>query len=321
MSIFSSYYLLIFTFLTLTLNLNPSFSHHYNSLNKTPNFDPDTALFGDAELINGSVQLNRPIISSSYGFIILKKKPVKFIQSNPTSFSTDFTFSISPQNGQGHGLSLEIKPASKASEKSFGITRYLGIRFNGNNVRIEVDERLGKSSSFDLFLNSAEKFHSWVDYEASSKQIEIRVGKFGSPRPYNPVLMYPIDLSKMWNEEEVFAGLSSSRNDHSVQSISVYSWNFRVRAVPKWLHSQPINPQDLTNQHVEQKTEKKKRFCHLGVLTFGCGALAAMVLLSLWAIFVDRNAVIPAEDSMRPMDFRYRKIDVVVENGFEDAKK
>ncbi|KAM7491958.1 hypothetical protein LguiA_034879 [Lonicera macranthoides] len=342
---------LIFTFLILTLTPSP-----ISSLSFQSNFDSDLSLFGDAAVSNAnspSIQLTlSKFPKSSSSGLLIHTNPFKFYQSNPNnpiSFSTDFTFSISPHNGDG--LALIIVPTdfpSKFSRKSssFGLSResrFLGIEFdtlmdgnvgdlNDNHVGIDVSSlvsaRVCNVSSVNLVLNSGVKLQSWLDYDASSKRLEVRLSKAGSERPYDPLLVYQIDLSKMWKDDEVFIGLSSS-SGNSLQSSSVYSWNFRTRAVPKWMHSHPVNPQLYSDEVGEGKTahkKGKKGSCFLGMLSglafgIGCGALAALALMYIWAIFVDRDEMTNAADCKFPVGFRYEKVNVVVENSLDDAKK
>ncbi|KAK3031042.1 hypothetical protein RJ639_035073, partial [Escallonia herrerae] len=327
----------------LVITLLPLFSEPISSLSLQPlpknpsNFDPQIALFGDAIFINSdptrSVRLTRPAPSSSG--LLLHGKPFRFLK--PTSFSTDFTFSISPQTRVGLALIIARSDfPSKFSSKTetpFGLhgeNRFLEIEFDklvNGNVGVGVSGPKSASISNASLANVGVKLQSWVDYDASSKRLEVRLGGFGSSRPYDPLLAYPIDLAGMWEGEEVVVGLSSF-SGHSVQSSSVYSWSFRVRSVPKSMHSQPINPQGYTNEFVEeQERVQKKSGCALGVISglffaTGCGVLAAIVLLILWAMFVDKNLIIPADDgSVHPVDFSYEKINVIVEKSLEDVKK
>lgn len=302
-SIFTLYYF-IFTFITLNSHLTFSL--------KTLNFDPNTLLSGDAELINGSINLIRPINSSKHG-AVQSKNHVMFKRFDPLSLSTDFAFSI---KGNGGNLCFEIKKISR-------IGNDVRICFRGNLVGVEVGDGVVKFATFGEFLDSGEKFRCWIDYEASSKQIEVRVGKMGSERSYVPVVMYAVDLVGMWDGEDVVVGLSSSGSGNVGESVIVYSWRFRVRGVPKGLHSRPMIPESGVNGRVEQKGEKK-RSCHLGVVTLGCAALVAVVLLSFWEMFVRRyeyDSVTPEDINIKPADFKYQKIGVDVENIFEDVKK
>ncbi|XP_042483232.1 L-type lectin-domain containing receptor kinase VIII.2-like, partial [Macadamia integrifolia] len=178
---------------------NPSFSFSL----KGGNYDSKIALFGDAEVVDGgsSVKINCPSVSSA-GRIIYKK-PVRFIsgeQRKPMSFSTYFSFSISPEDGDG--LAFVVLPTGFPSDlfdgSSFGLspglekrgTRVLAIEFdtsmdtklgdpNGNLVGVDIGNLVSAQvinvSSINLVLNSGKKLHSWIDYDASTKILEVRL--------------------------------------------------------------------------------------------------------------------------------------------------
>ncbi|KAK6156164.1 hypothetical protein DH2020_010412 [Rehmannia glutinosa] len=310
-----------FSFL-IFLSVLLSAIHFSLSLPSKTHFGSNLVLIGDAKFANNSscIRLTNPTISSPSSGFLIQKKPIKLFSSNsksrkPVSFSTDFSFSISPHNGDG--LAFLVVPKnfiSKFSTENFGVlkeNRFLGVEFdtsadenvgdvNANHVGVDVGSlvsvKTSNVSSINLVLNSGLKLHSWVDYDSSSKRIEIRLGKFGSARPYNPLLVYQVDLGEMWRNEEVLVGLSSS-SGKSMQISNVYSWNFRTRTVPKWLHSQPLNPRAFSSKHSEEKLAQKKKICALGFLSglvfmTGCGALLALVVLFLWALFENSSETV-----------------------------
>ncbi|KAK9283455.1 hypothetical protein L1049_011699 [Liquidambar formosana] len=337
------YFLIVFLITLIPKPISTfSFEAFHNNNNNNPNFDSEISLFGDAKVVNGdsSIKLTDPSTSSSG--LVMYRKPFKFLQRNrrnPTSFSTDFSFSISP--GNVDGLAFVIVPndfSTRFSGKSsFGLSRenrFLGVEFdtamdddvgdlNGNHVGIDVGSlvsaRVSNVSSLNLVLNSGVKLRSWIDYDAGSKRLEVRLNELGSARPSDPLLTHSIDLSEMWKEEEVFVGISSSSGD-SLQASSVYSWQFRAREVPNWLHSQPVDPRVYqSKEQDEHLSDRKRGICPLTILAglifaTGCGALAAFVVLFFWAIFDSRHWMIPAEYPALPVDFRYEKINVVLEN-------
>ncbi|THG10590.1 L-type lectin-domain containing receptor kinase VIII.2-like [Camellia sinensis] len=340
----STHLLTIFSLLTLASK--PIFSLSLPTLHPNPSFDSDLALFGDAEIVNGgsSIQLTRPIASSSG--LLIHTKPFKFLESNhpikPISFSTDFSFSISPHFGDG--LALVIVPTNfpqkYAGKTSFGFSRgikFLGIEFdtsmdsnvgdeNANHVGVDVcslvSARVSNVSSLNLVLNSGVKLRTWIDYDASSKGLEIRLSKMGNAKPYNPLMVFPIDLGELWKGEEVLVGISSS-SGNSVQTSTVYSWNFRVRSVPNWMHSQPVDPRLHSDKGRDRKAGHKKVPCPLTmlsglILAVGCGVLVVFMALFLWTIFVNRTAVIPEECSLHhPTNFGYKKVSVVVDDSLQ----
>lgn len=330
-----------------------SLLHFSLSIPNKPHYGSNLVLIGDAKFSNNSscIQLTDPTISSPSAGLIVQKRPIRFFSPGsklrkPVSFSTDFTFSISPHNGDG--LAFLVVPRnfqSKFSGESFGVlkeSRFLGVEFdtlvdgnvgdvNANHVGLDlgslVSVKASNVSSIGLVLNSGVKLRSWVDYDSSSKRIEVRLSKFGSPRPYNPLLVYKVDLGEMWRNEEVLVGLSSSTGK-SMQTSSVYTWNFRTRDVPRWLHSQPLNPRAFSREHSEEKLAQKKKICAFGfisglVFMTGCGALLALIVLFLWALFENSSETvltIPGKCTVHSGDFRYEKIDVVVGDSPTAAK-
>lgn len=326
---------------------NPILSISSKTLIGDLDFDPKVDLFGDAKVDYGNSRL---VLTgpgaSSFGLVALKK-PFKFIEGKVTkgvSFSTEFSFSISIGNGDGLAFVVVPRdfPSRFAGRGSFGLSgekRFLSIEFdtkfdgnvgdlNANHVGVNVGSLesviFSNVSSFNLVLNSGEKLNSWIDYDSSSKRLEVRLSRFGSKRPFKPVLAYHIDLLEMWGSQDVIVGLVSS-NDDSLQSASVYSWRFRLRKVSHGMHSLPANPYGYENKDGEDLGVHKRNACAITVLArlifaTGCGALLAFVVLFMWAIFISRHNVFPVEHQMGPTDFRYEKINVTVDKDAEDGK-
>lgn len=311
-----------------------------------PGFDDGISLLGDATLAAGAgasggphVRITRPSASSS-GFLQWPK-PFRFVDPSsaaPTSFSSEFAFSVSP--GNGDGLALVLLPRDfKLGAEAFGLSgdrRFVGVEYdtsmdeevgdvNANHVGVDLGSFASVSvcnvSSVGLVLSSGEKLKSWVDYDGSSKRLEVRLSKFRDPRPYDPIIAYSIDMLRMWRDEDVYVGISSS-NGNSVQTISVYSWRFKPRKVPLSMHSLPADPRGQSGEH--GKLRKRGR-CPLAILAgvifaTGCGALLAFLGLFLWAFVANRHTVFPVECPVRPVDFKYEKINVVVKEDVEGGK-
>ncbi|KDP44843.1 hypothetical protein JCGZ_01343 [Jatropha curcas] len=297
-----------------------------------PNFDPQIVLLGDATISDdGSrVQLTSPNASSSG--LLLHKNPFKFLSSNAgkkTSFSTEFVFSFT---GNAVGLSLvmglynfESKflgqgPLNVSEEKG-----YLCIKFGvstdsnvGDSNTIIVSVTVDNEPSTHFTTKSGEKLRSWIDYDASSRRLEVRLSKLSDKRPYNPIMAYSIDLYKMWEDNEVYVGLGSKHNGNLSDKSYVYSWRFRLRKIPYWMHSLPVNPNASKDNSNEIVKVQRRKFCPLTILAgmifaTGCGALLAFAVLFAWAIFVSRRTVFPIDGDVQPVDFRYQKVCVVVE--------
>ncbi|XP_022767637.1 L-type lectin-domain containing receptor kinase VIII.2-like [Durio zibethinus] len=345
---FTALAFIIFHFKILAADQSSSFSFK----SKDPNFESNIALYGDAHVANdGSwIQLTNSV-SWSAGKVMYKK-PIKLVEGkvrNFASFSTYFSFSMSHENGDG--LAFVMVPSSfnvnLLGNSSFGISLGLekikngvvAVEFdtfndakygdlNENHVGIDVGSlasvKVRNLSSVNLVLNNGEKLHSWIDYEASSKRLEIRLSQSSSTRPDDPLLSHSIDLSKLWNEEEVLVGLSSSSRNSS-QTCFIHSWSFKLRPVPNWMHSQPLDPEAIANPK-PLTTAHKSSSCFWKVLVvfiFGgaCGALTASCLLYLWTILGDRSPVAPEECGVHPVDFDYKKVKVVVDNAAKDGMK
>ncbi|CAM8958288.1 unnamed protein product [Rhodiola kirilowii] len=323
-------FLILFSNPILILSSTTQDSTHTTS---NPNFfDSQISLYGDATIVDGgsSIRLTNPSISSSG--LVLYEKGLKF-DAVAVSFSAHFSFSISPENGDG--VVFLIAPKSFLSKfpgkDKFGLSgsdRFFAVEFdtsvNGNKVGIDVNNLVSSSlvnvSNINLMLNSGKKLQSWIDYDASSKLIEIRLSEFGTARPYDPLLSYSFDLAQMWKDEEVFVFIGGS-SGNSDQIISLYSCKFVFRDAPSSLHSQPLDPAEQSIKTDEgYEYEQPSRFCPLSILaglifTTGCGALLAFVVLFLWVVFVDRHRI-QAEP-----DFKYENINVVVENDIDEAHK
>ncbi|KAK7305823.1 hypothetical protein VNO77_43735 [Canavalia gladiata] len=321
----------LFVFCSLIFLVQPSSSQH------SPNFDPDIHLFGDAHIVvsDGAashVNLTRPSHSSSG--LLLRRKPLTF--ADTTSLSIEFSFSISPSAGDG--LLLLLVPGDFSfffsHNGSFGVSlekKYVGVEFdtskdenvgdvNANHVGIDVGSltsvAVANVSSVNLALNGGKKLNAWVDYEAGSKVLEVRLSKWGEPRSSLPIVSHSIDFFKIWGRNPVFVGISSSNDPNSVQVVSVYSWNVTLRKVSNSLHSLPADPRGLN--------DRKTKFCPLTVLAgvifgTGCLALVTFLVLFLWVIFFQRRedeSLVKIPD--HPSDIRYERIDVAVDKNTDD---
>ncbi|KAK9683419.1 hypothetical protein RND81_10G139700 [Saponaria officinalis] len=335
---------LIFNFITLIAKPSSSFSLNSFNVDKNPNFDSNFTLLGDAQIANEGnfVNLTSPSFGSSFGQIVYKK-PFNFIDSKSSkiSFSTDFTFTITP--GEGDGIVFVIFPSDDDFYKVFdqgyfGLSdkfdhKFVAVEFdtrkddnvgdlNGNHVGVDVGSfvsaEISDVSSVGLLLNGGVSLKSWIDYEASSKRLEIRLAESGTDRPYNPLMSYPIDLSKMWGDNDVLVGFSSSSGNSS-QISSLSSWSFEIRTVPSSMHSEPLNPESKLDE--DRPVRRKNCFLTvLGVVIFatGCGTLVAFVALFVWVIFFGRHSNVVPELPMNAVDFKYEKVNVTVDNNVAD---
>ncbi|KAL5550143.1 hypothetical protein UlMin_000319 [Ulmus minor] len=339
---------LLIAFLPLLVSLEPSGADPnsyflFPELGKDPKFDSVVALFGDAKVVNGgsAVQL------SSAGRVIYKK-PIKLVEGKPqklVSFSTSFSFSVSPENGDG--LAFVMVPSAFNGNVfyngSFGLLRNgkfkaIAVKFNtlidaknsslvkllaGIDVGSLVSAKVRNTSAINLALDNGNKLLAWIDYEAGSKRLEVRLSKFGHLKPSDPLFWYPIDLSNMWEDHKSFVGFSAVSKNSS-RPWFIHSWNFEQRHIPQWMHSEPLDPNAFAKNSKPLKCEKKKDCLTTIVPAFisgvACGALVGFTLVYLWTIFGKRLPVVPEEFSDQPVDFEYKKVKVVVDKAIEDGK-
>ncbi|CAK9133928.1 unnamed protein product [Ilex paraguariensis] len=347
----TSRYFAILSFFILylqTLTAYPYSSFSFKNFGKESNFESELALYGDAKVANDSLSVQITGSSISGAGRVMYKIPIKLGVGEPKqmlSFSTYFSFSLSPKNGDGLAFVMVPFgfPLNVFDGGSFGMLRetkmrVLGVEFdtsmdvkygdvNGNHVGLDVDSfvsaKVSNVSPLNLVLNSGEKLQAWIDYEVGSRRFEVRLNKLGELRPVDPLLSYPIDLSRMWKEDEVFVGLSSSSGNSS-QKCNVYSWSFKLRQVPHWMHSQPLDPKAFVDK-TKAATLDKRSDCVLRVLAAlifgtGCGALGASVVLYMWTVFGKRRPVVPEENVVHP-EVEYKKFNVVVDEAIEDGKQ
>ncbi|KAK4273681.1 hypothetical protein QN277_017025 [Acacia crassicarpa] len=331
----------VFVFNAIALIPRPcSSSPTQHSLHLNPNFDPEIDLFGDAKVVDGGahVKLTRPLPSSSG--LILRRNPIKFI--HPVSFFTEFSFSISPNDGDG--LLLALVPGNFSLEfpgkSSFGISsenNYLGVEFdtskdrnegdlNANHIGLNVGSPMsvavGNVSAINLVLNSGVKLQAWIDYSASSKRLEVRLSRLGDDRPANPITACEIDLLRMWGGRDVVAGITSSNRGASAQIINVYSWKLSWRGVPKSLHSVPADPGDERVREETAMGGQERNYSAFTLLarlifTTGCVALISFVGLFMWAIFENWLA----DSAVAAADARYERIHVTVDKNTDHHGK
>lgn len=334
-------YLILFSIFLLyfrSLAVESKSSFYFKNFSKDSNFKSQLALYGDSKVVVSGLSLEITGSSVSGAGRIIYKNPIKLLEvktESLVSFSTNFSFSLS--RAYGNGLTLFMVPFS-----SFGLlvekkVRLFSVEFdisddnkygdaNGNHVGSFIYVKVRNvSSSIKLVLSSGEKVQAWIDYEASSKRLEVRMSKLGHIKPVDPVLSYSIDMSLMWKEDEVLVGLGSVYGNSS-QLCNVYSWGFSSRQVPHLMHSQPLDPE----VHVDEKkapTIHKRSDCLtkiLAALIFGtaCGALGAIFALFVWTIFGEnRRAIIPEEYAVQPVRIEYKKCEVVVDKQLEGNKQ
>lgn len=319
-------FLCFFTFFFKSLTADSNSSFWFKNFGQDSNFDSVLELYGDSKIVNG-------LLVSSTGRVIYKN-PIKFYSGIPkklVSFSSYFSFSISKnsvRNGDGlaffvvsDGYPVDLFDKNGSfGLKSEGEFKFLSVEFdtlmddkygdmNGNHVGIDVSNfvslKARNLSSVDSGLNSGNRLQVWIDYEAGSRRLEVWLSKFGEKRPLDPLLFERIDLSKIWPEsDKFFVGLSSS-NGNSLQVCNLYSWSFKTREAPDWMHSEPLDPIVFKEKGGNEIKIHKKNDCVMRILSalilgIGLGALGSFIGMFLWTIFANKRQIAPEEYAMKP---------------------
>ncbi|GAA0162340.1 hypothetical protein LIER_18453 [Lithospermum erythrorhizon] len=330
---------------------------YFKDFTKDSNFKSEIALYGDAKVVNGSGEFLQICGSGAYsaGRVMYKEK-IKLVGEKPRklgkSFSMYFVFSFSNDN-KGDGLAFVMVRDGYNLEKfdngSFGLlekgeNKFLAIEFdtlkdkevgdmNDNHVGVDVGSFISVTSrnvsSINLKLKSGEKLQSWIDYDANSQRLEVRLSKLGKDKPFKPLISCPINLSHLWKEDGVLVGLSASsgnstKSANSTQICNIYSWSFKLSTPPQWIHSEALNPNAINLRSENLIPKQKKNDCALKVLgafIFGtaCGALGAFMVLFIWTILGNRRLpVVPVDYALPAKEVDCEMTKIVDEKTIKD---
>jgi hypothetical protein len=333
---FTSNHFTAFTILILFLKIqsfDPVSSFNFTDFGKDPNFKSIVGLYHNAKVANGSSEALLSGFEDSAKWAVRYKKPIRIVDVDgepklSESFSTYFEFSMSL--GDGNGLAFVMAP------KGFDESKVVAVEFIASNkssasfsmivkVGITPVEKINVSS-FNMVIRNGGKLYAWIDYEASGRRLEVRLSRYGHSKPVDPLLSKYVDMTNNWKTEEMFVGFDSLKGKTS-QACFLYSWSFNLRRYPRWLHGVALDPNFSSDKNTHSPLAGKPRSdCVLKVLAAmifgaGCGALAAFTVLYLWTIFGNRRPVVPEECVMQPVDFEYKKVNIVVDNPLKDAKE
>ncbi|PWA88878.1 Concanavalin A-like lectin/glucanase superfamily [Artemisia annua] len=286
-------------------------------------------LYGDAKLIKNTTSLELSSLRKSVGSVIYKK-PIKIYGGTPkklVSFSTYFSFNVS----YGNTLAFGMFPVGYPLNGSFGLLGSKKFR----SLSVEFEDHLGfmsakvmNMSSVDLVVNASVKMQTWINYEAGSKRLEVRVNMFGENRPVDPVVFVQLDLLKIWpKSKKVFVGLSSI-NRNSSQGCEVDSWTFKASIAPDWMHSQPLDPMVLNQGHEVKVVVPKESDCVVKILValmvgIGCGALGTIVGMFMCTVLSNRKRrpIVPEEFAVKSLqEYEHKKLKIVLDEASANEK-
>ncbi|CAN7114273.1 unnamed protein product [Brassica rapa subsp. narinosa] len=152
-----------------------------------------------------------------------------------------------------------------------------GISKRGNRVGILVGRpesaKIRNFSSFDGHFHGEKRLNCWINYEASSKRVDVRLSVSTALKPVDPFVSYSVDLAKLWKGKNFIVGLTSS-NGNSCKPHYLHSWSFGMRHPSMRIHSQPLDPNAVSKTVKEEvKTVEVKQVCleNARCIGSGCG--------------------------------------------------
>ncbi|XP_047332257.1 uncharacterized protein LOC124935869 [Impatiens glandulifera] len=290
---------LYYYFQSISVNALSTFS--FSNFQNASKVDLLLDLQGHVHIVNdgSSLQINDGRI--------LYRKPIKLFDER-VSFSTSFSFSKFHRSGDS--LAFVMIPTG------FPLNKSLVVELSKHDHHMRIQIRTSHVNvSFPNLKHHSEKLRVWIDYQAGSRQLEIRlVSMIEESKPIEPLLSYTIDLFEIWKQEvKVFvfglSGLMGGNSNSSKGGCNMYSWSFEMKNVPHWIHSEPVDPKalskkDETDDLVTLGKKRDSLSIDLGDFIFGiaCGAMGASIVLFLLMIIGRKSRVAQEEEECIEFD-------------------
>ncbi len=210
-----------------------------------------TAINATPVTVDGQVVLRMTTNRSQAATVFLTEPVVPSI-ADLTSFSTSFQFQItgaegiiSDEDGRGaDGITFLLATSPSLLGRNGGD---LGIGGVGPSVAVEFDtnnnglpsDHSGNHVGIDLNgnltsivqanvtprFNDGNVWFAWIDYNAASQQLEVRVAQT-SQRPAEPLVASTVDLVAVLGQSTAFVGFSAGTGGGGSQRQDIRSWQF-----------------------------------------------------------------------------------------------
>ncbi|TVU30156.1 hypothetical protein EJB05_21765, partial [Eragrostis curvula] len=235
-------------------------------------------LLGSASLLPGgaAVALTTPSRDGIGAGRALFSEPVRLLlpsSTAPASFSTRFTFRITPAPTYGDGLAflltssrtflgasngfLGLFPSSSASDEGeadlrgvstvaveFDTHRDIALRDpDGNHVALDAGSIFSVAlASPGVDLRAGVPITAWVEYRAPRRLLSVWLSYSASRRPDKPALSADVDLSGLLRSY-MYAGFSASNGNGAALHV-VERWTFRTYGFTNSSKSQAPPPSE-----------------------------------------------------------------------------
>ncbi|KAL6646945.1 hypothetical protein ACP70R_015639 [Stipagrostis hirtigluma subsp. patula] len=287
----------------------PSSSSSYLRISWASNL----TLLGSAALLPGAtaVALTTPSRDGIGAGRALFSEPVRLRlpTSAPASFSTRFTFRITPAPTYGDGLAflltssrtflgasngfLGLFPSSSASDEGeadlrdvstvaveLDTHRDVALRDpDGNHVALDAGSIFSvASASPGVDLKAGVPITAWVEYRAPRRRLSVWLSYSSSRRPEKPALSADVDLSGLLRTY-MYAGFSASNGNGAALHV-VERWTFRTFGFANSSHTSPPSEPPVPPFKPLPLTGNQHHHRHLFYKVLG-GVLGGVVLLVL----------------------------------------
>jgi hypothetical protein len=262
------------------------------------------ALSGAASATTGAVSMASP------GARVQYKKPLVFSSSaGAGGFSTYFAFALPPSSSASLAFFLTPSPPT--------LPPALAVVFSATHVRVDLAGRTALRTQPPSPTTRTRRLHSWIDYNATSATLHVRLSAARLPNPPPALLAYPLDLSPLLRRGPMRAGFQFQASSSSAGNCTLFSWAFHATPYRMQMHSQPLNPADLLNtpppDRVHRAPQRRYSYSPWGaavslLFAAACGAMVTFFVLFLWYSVAARRPVAPVE---HPADVVYEKIVLV----------
>ncbi|KAF2286357.1 hypothetical protein GH714_015366 [Hevea brasiliensis] len=105
----------------------------------------------------------------------------------------------------------------------------------GLNINTIKSEKAVSLDEYNLTLSPpppGANYSVWVDYNGTTKVMQIYMAKEGNSKPQEPILSHIIDLKKYLKKESYF-GFAASTGDPQIELNCVLKWDFQIENIPE----------------------------------------------------------------------------------------
>ncbi|XWS63226.1 hypothetical protein CRYUN_Cryun06bG0077600 [Craigia yunnanensis] len=272
---------------------------------------------------------------------IMYKKPFRLWSSNDTlaSFSSAFVINIFRNKDwtAGHGLAFLIAPnISSIPDTSYGQwlgltnastdgsedNQIIAIEFDtasqpdidpdDNHIGLDINsvnsEKVASPNDYNIISTPevGTNYTVWVDYNGTSKLIEVYMEKEGQDKPLKPILNHTINLKEYLKQDSYF-GFAGSTGDPQIQLNCVLKWSLDIDILPR---------------------DKEPNWLNIGL---GLGVPGLTLLLAILCVIVYRRRRKGSDEAAdqfgklkwlpgMPREFKYKELKKAT-NNFDESMK